>query len=76
MNADLLIAVAANDDERAPDDKDVLRKTFFDAGLKAEIEVYSGAMHGWCPPDSRVYNEQQAERAWRRLLHNFEKALA
>jgi carboxymethylenebutenolidase len=20
----------------------------------AEIEVYAGALHGWCPPDSRV----------------------
>ncbi len=75
MKADLLIAVAANDDERAPNDKEVLRKTFADHGLKAEIEVYEGAMHGWCPPDSRVYDEKQAERAWSRLLHTFERAL-
>ena len=33
-------------------------------------------MHGWCPPDSRVYNEAQAERAWSRLLALFEGALA
>jgi len=75
MKADMLIAVAENDDERAPDDKEVLRKTFAEAGLKAEIEVYEGAMHGWCPPDSRVYHEKQAERAWARLLHTFEGAL-
>lgn len=75
MKADLLIAVAANDDERAPGDKEVLRKTFAEAGLNAEIEVYTGAMHGWCPPDSRVYNEKQAERAWSRLVHTFDKAL-
>jgi carboxymethylenebutenolidase len=75
MKADLLIAVAANDDERAPDDKEVLRKTFAEAGLNAEIEVYTGAMHGWCPPDSRVYHEKQAERAWSRLVHTFDKAL-
>ena len=33
-------------------------------------------MHGWCPPDSRVYNEAQAERAWSRLLALFASALA
>ena len=30
--------------------------------------MYAGAAHGWCPPDSRVYNEPQAEKAWGRLL--------
>jgi carboxymethylenebutenolidase len=76
MKADLLIAVAANDDEREPETKNVLRDAFAAAGLKAEIEVYEGAMHGWCPPDSAVYHEAQAERAWARLLVLFESALA
>jgi len=76
MKADLLVAVAANDDERSPNDKEILRKSFAEAGLKAEIEVYKGAMHGWCPPDSRVYNKAQAEHAWSRLLYTFDKALA
>ena len=76
MNAQFLFAIAANDDEREPDVKNVLRETYDKAGLAAEIEVYEGALHGWCPPDSRVYNEQQAERAWARLLVLFENALA
>lgn len=76
MKAQLLIAIAANDDEREPDAKNVLRDSFAAAGLQAEIEVYEGAMHGWCPPDSAVYNEPQAERAWSRLLALFETALA
>ena len=59
-----------------PKAKNVLRDTFAKAGLPAEIEVYQGAMHGWCPPDSAVYNEAQAERAWSRLLVLFESALA
>jgi carboxymethylenebutenolidase len=42
----------------------------------AENEVYAGAAHGWCPPDSRVYNEPQAEKAWSRLLALYGKALA
>ena len=76
MRAQYLFAIAENDDEREPEAKAVLRKAFDAAGLAAEIEVYAGAMHGWCPPDSRVYNEAQAERAWSRLLALFAKALA
>ncbi len=76
MQAHFLFAIAENDDERQPDAKDVLRETFSAANLPAEIEVYAGAMHGWCPPDSRVYNETQAERAWARLLVLFETALS
>ncbi len=74
--AQFLIAIAANDDARAPNDKNVLKQTFAKANLRAEIEVYAEAAHGWCPPDSRVYNETQAERAWSRLLALYSKALA
>jgi len=76
MQSHYLIAIAANDDERQPEAKDILKKSFKEAGLPAEIEVYEGAMHGWCPPDSRVYNEVQAERAWSRLLNLLNTALA
>jgi carboxymethylenebutenolidase len=74
--AQFLIAIAANDDQRAPTDKTVLKETFEKANLPAEIEVYAGAAHGWCPPDSGVYNEPQAEKAWSRLLALYGKALA
>ena len=71
----LLIAIAANDDARSPNEKNVLKETFAAAKLPAEIEVYEGAAHGWCPPDSGVYNEPQAEKAWSRLLALYGKAL-
>jgi carboxymethylenebutenolidase len=74
--AQLLIAIAANDDERSPNEKNVLKETFASAKLPAEIEVYAGAAHGWCPPDSGVYNEPQAEKAWSRLIALYGKALA
>lgn len=73
--AQFLIAIAANDDARAPGEKDVLKETFAKAGLEAEIEVYANAAHGWCPPDSGVYNEGQAEKAWSRLLALYKKAV-
>jgi carboxymethylenebutenolidase len=74
--AQFLVAIAANDDQRSPADKTVLKDTFAKANLPAEIEVYEGAAHGWCPPDSGVYNEPQAEKAWSRLLELYKKGLA
>lgn len=76
MQAAFLIAIAENDDQRNPDEKVLLRQAFDEAGVEAEIEVYEGTRHGWCPPDSAVYNEEQAERAWSRLLALFSQALA
>jgi carboxymethylenebutenolidase len=76
MKASFLFAVAENDDQREPEAKTVLKETYAKANLPAEIEVYAGAAHGWCPPDSAVYNEKQAEKAWSRMLVLFGKALA
>jgi carboxymethylenebutenolidase len=73
--AAMLIAIASNDDKQRPDDKNVLKETFAKSGQSAEIEVYSGA-HGWCPPDSTVYNQPDAEKAWARLLELYKKGLA
>jgi carboxymethylenebutenolidase len=76
MQAGFLIAIAANDDEKDPYAKVLLREAFDNADVSAEIEVYEDTLHGWCPPDSAVYNEPQAERAWSRLLALFERELA
>ena len=74
--AQFLICIASNDDMQRPDEKNVLKDTFAKANLPAEIEVYTGAAHRWCPPDSGVYNEPQAEKAWGRLIALYGKALA
>ena len=76
MNASYLIAIAENDDERNPTSKDILREAFAAANRPAEIEVYEGTKHGWCPPDSAVYDETMANKAWDRTLALFDKALA
>lgn len=65
--ASYLIAVARDDDTRAPGDKDAIREAAAAAGRPAEIEVYP-ADHSWCVPDAPVYDREQAERAWARLL--------
>jgi carboxymethylenebutenolidase len=75
LKAQFLFAIAQNDDQRQPEAKDALREAFDKAKLKAEIEVYPAA-HGWCPPDSQVYNQEQAEKAWGRMLALFQTALA
>jgi len=74
--AQVLHAIAENDDERSPEIKDTLKTAYKKAGLSAEIEVYKGTLHGWCTPDYSGYHELQAEKAWGRLLHLFDKALA
>ena len=76
MKAHFLIAIAENDDQREPEVKNILRESFAKANLPAEIEVYTGTKHGWCPPDSAVYNAEQAEKAWSRMLALFKTALA
>jgi carboxymethylenebutenolidase len=76
IKGQFLVAIASNDDQRQPEQKTVLREAFGKAKVPAEVEVYEGALHGWCPPDSRAYNDAQAERAWSRMLALFSTALA
>lgn len=74
--AQFLVAIAESDDKNAPNDKTTMKDAFAAAGITAEIEVYAGTAHGWCPPDSQVYSEPNAEKAWARLLALYGKALA
>lgn len=76
MKAKFLVAIADSDDTRQPEAKAVLKDAFINAKLPAEVEVYAGAQHGWCVPDSAVYNHGLAERAWDRQLALFSKSLA
>jgi carboxymethylenebutenolidase len=75
MQAELLVAVARDDDAKAPQDKVVLREAAQGAGRRAMIEVYAGD-HGWTVPDSPAYTQAEAERAWADLLTIYERALA
>ncbi len=74
IKASMYFGVASNDDERQPDAKDKLKAAFVAAKVPVEVEVYAGALHGWCVPDMPVqngkpiYNKPEAERAWAKLL--------
>lgn len=75
-NAGYLFAVADNDDQQDPEAKNRLAAVLAPRKQWHEVEVYKGAMHGWCPPDSRAYNEASAEKAWGRMLELFKSQLA
>jgi carboxymethylenebutenolidase len=74
VKASGLIAIAMNDDERAPDTKTTLKGAAKAADVEAEIEVYP-AQHGWCAIDSAAFDEEQANKAYERMLALFRKAL-
>lgn len=72
----VLIAIAENDHERQPEAQGELIAAFEAADVRAEIEVYADAMHGWVPTDSRAHNPEQSARAWGRMLALFERELS
>jgi carboxymethylenebutenolidase len=75
MKAHFLVAIAANDDAKQPDAKETLETAFAQAALAAKVEVFEGTKHGWCPPDSHVYDRDAAERAWGEMLALLREAL-
>ncbi|MEQ5806058.1 dienelactone hydrolase family protein [Alteromonas sp. NFXS44] len=70
-----LHAIAENDAQRSPEMEPLLVEAYKEADLQADIAVYPGTLHGWTPPDSKVYNEEQADAAWNRMLKILDKGL-
>lgn len=76
VKARLYFAIASDDDKREPYVKDKLKEAFAAANVRAEIEVYPNALHGWCVPDSSASeNKQDAGRAWAKLVALYKSAL-
>lgn len=61
------IAIAQNDDAKAPAEKTVLTDALKASGAVGTVEVYP-ADHGWTVPDSPAYEKAQAERAYATFL--------
>src|SRR5579863_904005 len=83
IKARMYFGIASSDDKAQPDAKDKLKEAFAAAKVPAEIEVYAGALHGWCVPDmpkqasgAPTYNMADAERAWGKLTALYKTALA
>lgn len=82
IKARMYFAIAANDDARDPEAKNKLREAFTSAKVPAEVELYPNALHGWCVPDmplengKPIYNKEDAEKAWAKLIALYKKALA
>ena len=77
VRARMYFGVAANDDKGQPDAKDVLRKAMTDARVQGEVELYTTADHGWCMADfANIYDKEDAEKAWQKLLALYKAGLA
>ncbi|HKQ72282.1 MAG TPA: dienelactone hydrolase family protein [Blastocatellia bacterium] len=76
IKARLYFAIASDDDKREPDVKDKLKEAFAAAKVRAEIEVYPNALHGWCVPGGKAAeNKTDADRAWSKLVALYKAAL-
>jgi carboxymethylenebutenolidase len=76
IKARLYFAIASDDDKREPEVKDKLRQAFEMARVRAEIEVFPNALHGFCVPDSKnAYNKADADRAWGKLVSLYKSSL-
>lgn len=62
-----LIAVARNDDAKAPDDRGILAARAEELGLAVEVKLYP-ADHGWMVPDSPAFSAEQAREGEADLL--------
>ena len=59
----VLIAVAQNDDKADTTVKDKVKAAFDAQNIPAKSRSIRRD-HGWCPPDSQVFDQVQADRAW------------
>jgi carboxymethylenebutenolidase len=75
IKARLYFGHAVQDKSMPPEAIDKFNQALAAWGGKYESEVYEGAFHGWTVPDSPVYNEPQAERAFAKLMELFRSAL-
>lgn len=74
VNAALLIAVAKDDDAKAPADKTTFAAAAKAADVNAIVTVYPGD-HGWMVPDSPAYNAAAAAQGEADLKALYSKAL-
>jgi len=67
MKARLYFGHATDDRSMPLEAIEKFDQTLASWGGRFESEIYDGAHHGWTVPDSPVYNQPQAERAFQKL---------
>jgi len=75
LTARLYFGHATNDKSMPAEAIEKLNHALAAWGGKYESEVYDGAFHSWTVPDSPVYNQPQAERAFEKLTNLFAETL-
>ena len=71
--AEIYVAWAETDHYAPLEELEPFRQSL--AGLKAEVELYKGAEHGFAFPERPAYNRDAAERHWERLFALYERNL-
>jgi carboxymethylenebutenolidase len=75
IKAQLYFGFAVEDQSMPEEAIKKLRTALDEAGARYASDVYDGARHGWVVKDHRMYNQPQAERAWKQMLSLFKEAL-
>jgi carboxymethylenebutenolidase len=68
IRARCYFAVADRDNGCTPEDCRVLDEALTAAGVRHEIELYPGALHGFAAPDMSVFDAKAAEHHWDKVL--------
>jgi carboxymethylenebutenolidase len=75
ITAKVLVAGADEDRSYPPEQDTRLRGALKDAGVDADVSIWTGLKHGWVPADMAVYDAAGAERHWQALTKLFDGAL-
>lgn len=75
IQAELYFGHAVQDRSMPEEAIEKLNRALAEWGGTFESEIYEGAFHGWTVLSSPVYNEPQAERAFRKLTGFFRRTL-
>lgn len=75
LKARIYVGVSGIDKSFPPEQSARLAEALRVAEVDHIIENYVGKAHGWCVPDHSVYDEEGAERHWRRLETLFAETL-
>lgn len=75
IKARVYVGTAGVDKSFPPEQSARLAEALRAAEVDHILENYVGMAHGWCVPDHSVYDENGAERHWKRLTTFFAEAL-